>query len=365
MSKKIILTIFLSLSCSILFFANDSFAYYVVSETDPNAVIMSPNYYAEDDVIRVNYGTAKVKSHHFEHYDANFSNLVSESTRTSETYFDGFGLSCLGGYIVYAYDDNGNLLGSIKIVVEEGDLVSPNCQSPSYETPQEIVNQYKCAELICECIAELKGSVDAVNDTLQPIKSDVQIIKEAVQPIQQEIKDFHSEFVSDINYDLNDIDRVNLEDVKPNQNQTKYVDDNIYFNDTGDSSDDIGKLPVAPEPEDWEGVTKENDGVKDDELSKESELIKEIEKQKDSELNKDTELQKDDFNLSPEFSLDQFFADTEMTKDSTINKDVEMTKDSFIQDSQMSVTPFEQTEQYGQTNNMSKTHVYEQTNIFP
>ncbi|WIA44694.1 hypothetical protein [Bacillus velezensis] len=217
-----------------------------------------------------------------------------------------------------------------------------------------------CSDAVCKCIGTLKGVNEGISQKMDESLGNQKKIKEAVDNVNESTKavkgavdDLKDQFTSDKDYSFDDPPGYKLTDYKPDLPDTPFKDTNTYFKDNGDdSSDDMSKLPQAPEPKDWDGVKKQKELKKDKEQQKDDELKKDREKKKDDELQrdefkkdreqkKDDELKKDQFKKDKEqkkdgeLKKDQFKKDAEQRKDGELSKDKELTKDKYAKDSEM------------------------------
>lgn len=203
---------------SFTMFIENANAYYVISENDPNSIIMNPHRDTSADTIRMNYASGRVKSHKINFYrDKEYTILNTSTTHTSTTHFVGVGLTCVGFYEVTAFGDSGEVLAKVRVAVEEGDLVAPRCSSggdeedppppepePEPEPPAETCDS--CAVFSCpgwgkymDKLDEIKAAIppppnwqhvsEVFRDTIAPrIKADLQdVIGVAPEPVMPAI----------------------------------------------------------------------------------------------------------------------------------------------------------------------------------
>lgn len=345
----------------------------LISKSDPyNTIKSGPSYHSGNDEIRFElYGTSTTRIYYEYYHDSGFSEAGTKRTINSASgyWYVAFGLNCVGWYKVTGYSASGSELFNVKVQVNDGDLQSPACLSGGdrddlqQDTPVN-PNPTECAELVCECIAELEQPIDNVGAAvkengkkLDTANGHLTDIKQVSKEIKQSVVDFHDEFKTDKNYNVKSPPNVSdmLDKNKPSQPDKSFKDDNVYFKDEGNASESPGKLPKAPEPKDWDGVQRDNDLSKEDELQKDKfDRDSELEKDKYS---KDDELQKDKFERDSEYGKD-----SEMKKDS-FNKDNEMQKDSFSKDSEMEKDSFTRDSIPSQSDELDQTLYFEQTNI--
>lgn len=231
-----------------------------------------------------------------------------------------------------------------------------------------------CSDAVCECIGILKGVNQGISDKMDESLGNQKKVKDAVDQVNDSTKavkgavdGLKDQFVSDKDYSFDDPPSYNLSDFKPDMPKTPFKDDTTYFKDNGDdSSDDMSKLPDAPEPKDWDGVKKEDELKKDSEKTKDKELKKdeftkddqlkkdkfkkddELEKdkfKKDSEKKKDEELTKDQFKKDAENKKDDELTKDQFKKDREKTKDKELEKDKFSKDAQLRKDEFQQDEE--------------------
>lgn len=357
-----LLIVLLVLPMFLIFKPETSSAFYVESVNDPGGVLNgSPYYDANTDQIRIDYFGSKVvqTTHAYNPPEG----TVRISDAPSGSWFVATGFTCVGTYDFSARDSSGATVLSMRIVIEEGDLVNPVCNSDNAsELPSE---ETKCATLICECIAELQkpladinGSLTGISGQITETNTHLTDLKTITQGVQTAVKDLHSEFQTDQVYNpkpMPDMSTV-LDQNKPVQPSTPFEDNTNYFTDQGDAAAP-GKLPTAPGVKEWDGFTP------DLPMPPEMELLPDLQLQPDQELITDSftktpELTADPFAKTPELSKEVFNQSPEMTKD-VMGQTPEMTKEVMQQEPQMSVDEFDFDNQYQQT------HVYEQTNIYP
>ncbi|MCY8546417.1 hypothetical protein [Bacillus vallismortis] len=205
-----------------------------------------------------------------------------------------------------------------------------------------------CSDAVCKCIGTLKGVNQGISDKMddalgnqKKIKDAVDAVNDSTKAVKGAVDGLKDQFVSDKDYSFGDPPDYNVSDYKPDMPDTPFKDKTTYFKDNGDdSSDDMSKLPDAPEPKDWDGVTKEDELKKDSEKTKDKELEKD-EFTKDEQLNKDKfskddELEKDKFSKDAEKSKDEELTKDQFKKDRENSKDQELTKDQFKKDREKS-----------------------------
>ncbi|MFP7202634.1 hypothetical protein SFC08_16815 [Lysinibacillus halotolerans] len=165
--KQLLLTFLISLT-SVFFISNYASAYYVVSENDPNSIIMAPSYDGATDTIQLNFANNRVKKITSNIYhDSSYTSLKNSKTDTSPSYFTGIGLTCVGFYHIKAFDDSGSQIAEAKIAIEEGDLVQPRCDGEgSGEEPTDQCDS--CALLQCPGWGEFMGQLDEILGAIPP-----------------------------------------------------------------------------------------------------------------------------------------------------------------------------------------------------
>jgi len=177
-------------------------------------------------------------------------------------------------------------------------------------------------EQIRSTLSDISGKITITNDRLSTIITEIQTTNNKLDTVNQNlvqidtsINEFHSEFETNNSYSPGTVrDNSNLLDsLEPTQPTTAYTDSNTYFTDQGNapSSEMPGPLPTAPEPEDWDGVTREPQMTEELEQTKDTELNKDTQKTSSPELTKDTEKVEDT----------EKTADTEKTQNHIYTKD--------------------------------------------
>jgi hypothetical protein len=283
------------------------------------------------------------------------------------THMVGNNFTCNVPYKAYYYDSANNQIGFMQLVVSG--LTEPAlCDSGgSGAIPPPIED---CASVVCECIEQLKEVLHGDN-----ISTGVKLDELASigNQIKNEIGSLHDEFQTDIDYSAKPIsnggggvspmpDVTNiLEQNKPVQNNTPYKNDEIIFSDGG-TAETPGALPKPPDVKDWDGFLPETALPPEAEQVKQGQLISDV-------FNSDDEMTKDVSSQDAEMTKDDSVKDAEMTKDDSV-KDAEMIKDATSQDAEMNkeiftIEPIMSAEQMQSTDSYGKTHVYEQTNVFP
>lgn len=360
--KKVPLFLFIA----IFLFSTKANAFYVSSTNDSQGVLnLPPFYYAAKDEIRVKYNGREVTQLDWFFTASNGRTHEKTIVAPSGYWYVASGFTCIGVYETNIRNRSGDILATMTIVIEDGDLVSPTCESdgagetgnddlpPDGETPLDPVS---CATIICECINDLKQvnqqigqSVDSNGVTLEEIKQNTSVTNTKLDKVNVNLEnltsvsnDILNEFKTDKVVEKPNIPTVELpnsegriENNKPKEHDV-FEDNTIYFKDEGDA-EIPGAMPNAPEPKDWDGVTRENELLKENELKLDGELLK------DNELKKENELQLDIFEKDKELNRDVFEKDKEQKKDT-----------------------FEQTEIYDKTHeNYKQNHFYDQTNKFP
>lgn len=114
-----------------LLFPTTSLAFNVISVNNSSGVIeLPPFYYAPKDEIRIKYTTKDVTniSWDFVEYPSGRTHQKTLSTPAG-TWYVASGFTCIGTYDVQIKNSSGSSLATLKIVIEEGDLVSPLCES--------------------------------------------------------------------------------------------------------------------------------------------------------------------------------------------------------------------------------------------
>ncbi len=344
-------------------------AFTIISINDTGTVQTGEVHYdSATDAIRIEFAPQRVYStiHAFNPPTGTVRNLSAPTG----TWIVASGFTCVGTYDYTAKDANGNTVLTMTLVVEEGDLVSPACDSGNGEETSPPVED--CGTVVCECIEQLKsvlhGDLESISlsinqgnainqqngQKLDIVNNNLSDLKVIATDIKNEIISLHDEFETDVVYDVPSMkDTSNLLDEnKPTQPTTKFTDNTIYFEDSG-SAEIPGALPSTPEPKHWEGFLPQ------DAIPAESEKVK------DGEYVEESELQSEPVNtIDAEMVKDNMSQDLEMVKDVQsqdleIQQDLQMQQQTFTQDEQLQTQEIESTHDYQQTN------FYEQTNVFP
>ncbi|MCY7936311.1 hypothetical protein MOF37_07575 [Bacillus spizizenii] len=264
-------------------------------------------------------------------------------------------INCNGSWKVELLDSSGSTLDSGQFSVTQIKEERGTCKEQKDAAPDSSGGSSApsgggsgCSDAVCECIGTLKGVNQGISDKMdeslgnqKKIKDAVDAVNDSTKAVKGAVDGLKDQFVSDKDYSFDDPPDYNLSDFKPDMPDTAFKDDTTYFKDNGDdSSDDMSKLPDAPEPKDWDGVTKEDELKKDSEKTKDTELEKD-EFTKDEQLekdkfSKDDELQKDKFNKDSEQKKDEELTKDQFQKDAEKSKDQELTKDQFKKDREKS-----------------------------
>lgn len=338
-------------------------AFTVTSFNDYEGVANgTPYYHSTNDEIRLDFYGSNVTTtiHAFNPPNG----TVKEKVAPNNGWWVATGLTCVGTYDFTAKDRTGKILLEMTIIVEEGDLVNPKCDSGSAgEATTELT---ECADTICKCISDLQKPLADINNSIKETNAKLDIVntnltdlKEISNQINDSVKAFHDEFKSVVDYQPKSLPNTKtlLDDNSPVQPTTEFTDTTIYFEDMG-SAVKPSKLPTAPEPKEWEGFTQDSPIPPELEQTKEIEQTKELEQSKEIEFSRDSENTLDVFQKDQQLIKDSQSMDTEMSLD-MFSKDLEMTTDTMQQDVQMQQEVQTNTENYGQT------HIYTQTNVFP
>lgn len=267
--------------------------------------------------------------------------------------------SCTGWYVANVYTSDGTLAIKSTVSIASTDLKVDRCDS-NYENPtDDVIQETLCKSKICECIADVKSSTDAVKQSVDLATNELKTLNQTSKEIKTVLTDFSNEFKTNIDYSVPTIpDTSNLlEQNKPVQQQTPFKDTTIYFKDEGDA-ETVGKLPAAPNVKDWEGFLPESPMPPETQLKENIEMNKDKQETSENELIKDNQLKPDIFGKELELKPDIF------------GKDLELKPDLLEKEPVQSIDPIqgkdtmEQTEQFNKDGAMNKTHIYQQTNKF-
>lgn len=168
MNRKLLIP-FLCFLMVLIAFPGSSFAYIVVSKSDPQGVITgSPTYFAGKDEIRINYTSGTVKSTSWSFVETGTGRTFQKDlVAPSGNYYSASGFTCVGTYSVEIKGDSGNLLASLELEIQQGDLQKPTCES---DASGEISDGKcdSCALLKCPGWGEFMGKLDDIKAAIPP-----------------------------------------------------------------------------------------------------------------------------------------------------------------------------------------------------
>jgi len=342
------------------------------------------------------YGTRLMRGTIQFYHDAALTQAGSfkEQTAAEGRWLIRSNYTCTGWYDSKLYFSNGDLAVEYVIEVEAGDLNEDRCQSDHTEpTDQEKedeengkgigsgsgTDETECWTKICQCIADLKAPINDINTSIGSTNSSLSTINSAITTtnttlgatnnkldtlngtttvIKDVLTDFRDEFKTNIGYTLpeNPSPANLLEDNKPQQNETPFVDNTIYFKDEGDATPPPGKLPKAPEPKHWDGflpepaLPPEMQLKENEELASDKEGIPDKEGNLDREMVEDKPLQPDLFEKQQELKPDL------LELEPIIKTDPIQQTDSMNQSEQFDkAEELNQTLHFGQTNKFTES----------
>ncbi len=362
-----------------------------------------------EDSVRLNFGPGKVYYYTLGIYAQSSYNSNDHTYQTSyigsSSGLISARLKCDAYWNVRIYDSSKNKKATVKLVtyntgngpcsIEELDKEHPNTLPPATEdnpnpqpepetetdedVPVEEGTGNSCADVTCKCIENMtdallegmdknaddiveaiengdKNIVTAINKNTAAVVDGTEKIVSAVNKVTKAVNDLHDEFKTDKTYKIKDIKVPDL-DMPENQPDKKFVDDTEYFKDQGDKNAP-GSLPSAVDVEDWDGVQRQDDDTKDEEMSKSNEMTKDNMNQ-ESEMSKSNEMTKDNMNQESEMSKSNEMTKDNMNQESEMSKSNEMTKDNMNQESEMSKSNEMTKDNMNQDNQYNQTHIYQ------
>ncbi|MCG7218207.1 hypothetical protein MF069_36525 [Paenibacillus mucilaginosus] len=213
-----------------------------------------------------------------------------------------------GGYTVRAVDSSGATLAESDLIVSDPGTTDPGGGGT---TPDDITLA-ECADLICQCIRELKPILNDIKSGIGDAVTELQEVETAVRDVETAVDEVKAQLLPTKEYPMPqepDYPPVNLEDYKPPMHETgKFEDTNTYFTDQGDAPTP-GKLPPVPEPvTEWE--TGSGKVSKQPNQLKEPSMTRDAVKQRDPVLQRDPELTREIKSYELRWKSEQYQAGT-------------------------------------------------------
>lgn len=219
---------------------------------------------------------------------------------------------------------------------------------------------------------DILDRLDTLNNTNNQIKDVLNNHSNALDSIDNSLKGIKNELTTDQPpASFPSLEKINLDDHKPDQPQSSFTDNNDYFSDNGHET--ISEtIPQAPDIDNWQ--FEGEDLLPEDELTSDSQLDESPEMTPDQELLPDEELLPDQeptadeeptrdsqLDESPELSKDSELSTTPELSRDEFTQDEQMTQDQFTQDQEMSRDDFNQNHHYDKTNEYEQSYPYTKT----
>lgn len=341
-------------------FVPSAFAFDVIEQSGP-IWKGGPYYESSTDKVRVP-ADPYYKVRFVSYGGESWSNVITDKSWTPNDYnwlyfYDAY-FVCNRNYELYAYDGSGSTVGYIKIkvndVVNEPSTCSSGAEGLISASSVSDGGANACDEsYICDCILKLRDTNLEIRDSSLSNGQKLDTVTSGINKGNSILAEISRELSSNVNI-ANPVtpvvpvidDNGGLEGNKPLEN-IPFQDDTTYFKDQGDADTGTPLMPLVPNIEDWDGVTRQKEGNAERELNSDFELTKENEKIKDHEKIKENELNQDNEMTKDNFSLDIF------QQDSILNKTEEFTKDDLHDKNSFNLAP-----------ELDFTNEFEQTNFY-